>query len=264
MNTPEEILAAEMNTPKENTEEILAAEMNTPKENMPQVPQFIEIVVSRYNENLAWTLEPPFNEFKYTVYNKGPNKNFIKKNVTKIINLPNVGRCDHTYLHHVVKNYDNNLALITVFLPGSVHMSNKITLAKNLLKFISETKSAIFIACHSKNIRNEFATFTLSEYACGCSENIAINPSTPCFPALIRPYSSWFDHHFGNILVKSYNVNGIFSVDRRDILQNNKDWYIKFLYGLSRHHNPEAGHFTERSWAAIFYPLKNTIIMKKQ
>jgi hypothetical protein len=47
----------------------------------------IEIVVSRYNEDLNWLLEYPFNEFEYIVYNKGDNEDFEKTNVKQIINL---------------------------------------------------------------------------------------------------------------------------------------------------------------------------------
>ena len=73
----------------------------------------IEIVIARYNEDLLWTLETPFNEFKYTVYNKGDNDTFEKTNVTKIINLPNVGRCDHTFLYHITENYNNLSNILT-------------------------------------------------------------------------------------------------------------------------------------------------------
>ena len=40
-----------------------------------QMTDRIEIVVSRYNESLGWTLYPPFNQFRYTVYN---DKNLIQ------------------------------------------------------------------------------------------------------------------------------------------------------------------------------------------
>ena len=56
----------------------------------------VEIIIARYNESLSWTLLTPFNQFKYTVYNKGDNALFEKKHVSKIINLPNVGINDHT------------------------------------------------------------------------------------------------------------------------------------------------------------------------
>jgi hypothetical protein len=74
----------------------------------------IQIVVSRYNEDLSWILEEPFNKFQYIVYNKGTNENFEKKNVVKIVSLSNVGKNDHTYLHHIIENY-SNLSDITIF-----------------------------------------------------------------------------------------------------------------------------------------------------
>jgi hypothetical protein len=224
----------------------------------------IEVVVARYNESLNWTTEYPFNQFNYTVYNKGINDYFVKTHVNKIINLPNVGRCDHTYLHHIVRNYDTkSLAKVTIFLPGSINMAHKKPIANRMMMYILKTKKAAFFAQHSENIRNEFAGVTMDSYVCKNPYNRAINPEVKCLPALIRPYSSWYDHHFGDRLVKSYAYYGILSIDKKDVMQYKKEWFIKFLYGLARHSNPEAGHFTERSWAAIFYPMKHTLIMKK-
>ena len=41
----------------------------------------IDIIVSRFNEDLKWTLEFPFNKFQYIVYNKGNNDNYEQKYV---------------------------------------------------------------------------------------------------------------------------------------------------------------------------------------
>ena len=84
----------------------------------------IDIIIARYNEDLNWMLESPFNNFKYIVYNKGDNDNFCKENVKQIINISNLGKCDHTYLYHIVNNY-YNLAEILVFFPGSIQMPEK-------------------------------------------------------------------------------------------------------------------------------------------
>ena len=50
--------------------------------NMKQIESFdiknnSEIIISRYNENLEWIKEDPFNKYNITVYNKGNNTNFI-------------------------------------------------------------------------------------------------------------------------------------------------------------------------------------------
>jgi len=50
----------------------------------------VDIIIARYNEDLHWTLESPFNEYQYIVYNKGPNEHFEKANVKKVINIKNV------------------------------------------------------------------------------------------------------------------------------------------------------------------------------
>lgn len=70
----------------------------------------LQIVVSRYNENIEWTLQFINN---VVIYNKGEpiDEKF------KAIPLPNLGREGHTYYYHIYENYDN-LADHTVFLQG--------------------------------------------------------------------------------------------------------------------------------------------------
>jgi hypothetical protein len=43
------------------------------RNNVEKIMNNVEIIVSRYNEDLSWTQEAPFNLFHYTVYNKGTN-----------------------------------------------------------------------------------------------------------------------------------------------------------------------------------------------
>jgi len=72
-----------------------------------------EIVVARYNENLDWLKKiKKSKDIKITVYNKGPDDIDVP-----FIQLPNVGRESHTYLYHIINNYDN-LADQTIFCQG--------------------------------------------------------------------------------------------------------------------------------------------------
>lgn len=224
----------------------------------------ITLVVSRYNEDLHWLEESPFNEFQYIVYNKGDNDNFCKTNVTSIINLPNVGKCDHTYLYHIVKNFDN-LNDILVFLPGSLDMLYKKAKAIEILNRIKNNnyQNAVFIGDYSRNILKEFYTFTLDTYSLSYSKNFEKNNSSVVYPANIRPFGNWYLHNFGNILINYYTFWGIFSVHKKDILQHSKYRYEKLLDQLEFNSNPEVGHFIERSWGAIFYPMKNTRVLVK-
>lgn len=228
----------------------------------------IEIIVARFNENLNWLNEDPFNQFQYTVYNKGNNDNFEKKNVNKIINLPNVGRCDHTYLYHIYNNFDN-LANITIFFPGSIHLPNKKGKAIEILNRIKNNnyQHAIYIAQYTSNLKEKFKDFQLDCWQSSESNNSNLYPDTKLYPAIIRPYGKWFKYHFGNLLIKHYSINGIFSLDKRDIIQKSKSKYkskLKYKYLLNQlrlHANPEVGHYIERSWSAIFFPLQYTKIL---
>ena len=221
----------------------------------------IEIVVSRYNETLNWLNEFPFNQFNYTVYNKGENDNFIKTNVIKIINLPNVGRCDHTYIYHIVNNY-NNLAPITIFFPGSIDgMEPKKQNAIKILRNIKKYKTAIFLGTKSENIKKQFNNFTLDNWSCSDSSNVKLNSESKLCPALIRPFGKWFQYHFGDIVVKYWCIYGIFSMHKLDIIKHPIERYQKLLSAVARHSNPEVGHYIERSWAAIFHPLLFTKII---
>jgi hypothetical protein len=72
-----------------------------------------EIVVARYNENLDWLKKiKKSKDIKITVYNKGKDDINVP-----FIPLPNIGRESHTYLYHIINNYDN-LADQTIFCQG--------------------------------------------------------------------------------------------------------------------------------------------------
>ena len=78
----------------------------------------LQIVISRYNEDLEWLNVEPFTADRYVIYNKGPYSIECPQGTNCYVeSLPNVGREGHAYLHHIIKNFDN-LADVTVFLPG--------------------------------------------------------------------------------------------------------------------------------------------------
>jgi hypothetical protein len=77
--------------------------------NRPSEPG-VEVVVARYAEDLRWTGNLA-SGVRCTVYNKGVDE------VEGARRLPNVGREAHTYLHHLVEQYDR-LAPVTVFCQG--------------------------------------------------------------------------------------------------------------------------------------------------
>jgi len=231
------------------------------RENFIVTNDDINIIIARYNEDLKWTLDKPFNKYKYIVYNKGDNENFEKSNIKEIIKLPNVGKCDHTYLYHIINNYDN-LKDITVFFPGSIDLKYKKRVASEMLREIELNKKAIFISLNKNNISKLYYDFQLDYYKTKHKGNKSKNPESELKKSKIRPFGAWFENMFGNIEINCLIYYGIFSIHKNDIIQHPKSYYEKLIEELSYDSNPEVGHYFERSWCAIFHPLKETYIIK--
>ena len=76
------------------------------------------IVVSHCSENLKW-LNNFSNNWDIYVYTKCKKEiNTPMNSNIKIIELPNSGGCDHTYLYHIVNNW-NNLTDYIAFTTGN-------------------------------------------------------------------------------------------------------------------------------------------------
>lgn len=214
----------------------------------------IELVVARYNESLDWLQDDPFNKYSAIVYNKGKNEDFKHtNNIKSVIPLKNVGRCDHTYLYHVIKNYDN-LADVTVFLPGSVNMSEKMETGKNVISNVEATGDTYF-SIQTSDVYDSFKDFKLDSWQATYDKNAELNAESELTPANPRPFGEWFKSHFGDMKVQRYGYFGIFAVSKRHILQHPKEYYEKFMKELEVSSNPEVGHYFERAWGAVFGPI---------
>lgn len=81
-----------------------------------QAAPSVDVVVSHFAEDLKWLLELP-QGLQVKVYSKQDKFDQKLNREMEVHALPNVGREAHTYLHHIVKNYDQ-LADWTVFTQG--------------------------------------------------------------------------------------------------------------------------------------------------
>ena len=220
----------------------------------------IEIVVSRYNEDLKWINQEPFNKYPITVYNKGINDNFNIKSNHKVIKLENVGRCDHTYLYHIIHNY-NNLADITIFLPGSSQMSNKFEKSLRLISEVEKNNNTVFICNDVDDIKKHFYEFHLNDYGVSDTQNIIEGINNQFKISEIRPFGKWYEKYFGDLKVKYFSFSAILGIAKRHILNYPVEHYERFLNELSTSSNPEVGHYIERSWCAILHPLDDAIFI---
>jgi len=73
----------------------------------------INLVVAAYQENLDWIKQV---NHPTIIYNK--NDQPINTTNAKVVQLANIGRESHSYLHHITTNYDS-LADITIFSQGN-------------------------------------------------------------------------------------------------------------------------------------------------
>lgn len=250
----------------------------------------MEIVVARYNENLSWILEilertSEFENLKITVYNKGntpavidsyneSNEKFLKRlelqrSRVTFIQLPNVGVCDQTYLHHIVSRYDS-LAPSTLFLPGSAYddetkrprllvlMQSLIVAMKSKEVPIPEVTAVISIPWVFKSTYVSFSRRKqVDTYECSDSRNRDGNQTI--HQSTLRPFGKWYDVHLNPVLGPARNVTlkGMFMVGKSKLLKRPLSMYTKLLDMVSHHRFPEEAHYIERSWHAIIDPKEH-------
>lgn len=211
---------------------------------MDSIKKKFQIVVSRYNENITW-----LKNFKdiTLIYNKGLYQSYL--NDFQVIQLPNFGRESHTYLTHIINNYDN-LTEYTLFFQGCIKDHEPLNLEeyfqqKDFIGYLRNYETHLIKKPlrHFGKWKNEF-------------NNGSIKPSKlTCFKWLKELI--YFDENIKEI---STVWGALFSVSKKLIHQKPKLFYEHLLKFVDYHKNPEEGHFFERSWYFIF---SNEYIMKE-
>jgi len=227
-----------------------------------------DIVLSRYNEDIDWINNDPFNKFNIICYNKGPTDptNQCKSDNCKIVKLENVGKCDHTYLHHIINNYDN-LAPITLFIPASsFSQSYKYDILMKNMELLNESNSSIFYGCQFEDVAKEMNDFTIGYYPTSSHEqNRELSSDGMLKECPTRPFGKWFEENVGKDLKSTVICYcGIFIVAKEHIQNHPKEYYEKLIKFVDDHPNPEAGHYLERAWPAIFLPYPDSCIIYRE
>ena len=206
------------------------------------------IVLSRFKEDISYMEQYPYPTL---VYNKGdeclcPRLSTIYK---RVITLPNVGKCDHTYLTHIISNY-NHLSDITLFLPASFYYQpNKRSLANQLIYRTSVTGKTCFVGKKVGDLKTDMGEFKLETWDSTFQGNKELPPQLELCEQ--RPFGNWFSKLFGEQTCPIVTYFGILAVRKEDILRRPNSFY-EVLLNYVNTPNPEAGHYIERSWAVIF------------
>lgn len=196
-----------------------------------------EFVIANYDHNLDWLT--PFAD-RCHIYHKGNGATQFKFRQWE--NLPNVGRETHSYLYHIITNYDR-LADITVF---NQDQSDHLELCYNITDFVIHASKEEFSCKPLNTLRNwhriSHVTKWLRELQSGymrrAKQTIA---------------EFWFSI-FGSPHPPSVKMclAGCFAATRKRIHRHPKEFYEKIMTYFTDHVNPEEGHYMERLWYSIF------------
>lgn len=222
-------------------------------------PCRVQVVVARYAEPLGWLAHLPFRDV--LVYDKndaGDGGHGGPPPHARVQRLPNVGRCDHTYLHHICSRYDD-LADVTVFVPGSCPTSKS---KWNKLEFVVQRvcrrgDSAFPVdEVFREPVHVALAGFEIDRYRATDGANAASNPEARLQLCPHRPFRAFYGAMFGDAPdVREVAYQGVFAVSREHVHQRPLEEYEQLRALVGSHSNPEAGHYIERSWLAIFHPV---------
>ena len=131
------------------------------------------------------------------------------------------------------------------------------TKANALFNKIPGSNTSI-ITCENINLYNSEKNFKIDKYMSRHDKNKEINTDDTMELSKIRPFGEWYNNMFDKDkdLCNCITYNSIISATK-DIHKHPISYYTKFLDTLSTHHNPEVGHYIERSWEPIFHPMTN-------
>jgi len=220
----------------------------------------IEIVIARYEEDISWAKIFPENFYsRMIIYNKGGEAQFDLPK-SEVNTLPNYGRESHTYLSHVIDNYDN-LGDITLFLPGSAwYRDDKQKRVKVILDYLRNTRDSVIVGHKDDTFIKEANSFSIDSWEVTNEANRKKNPDSKLKAAEQRPLGAWFEKRFPGESLSCVSFTGIMAVSREDILKRPLDFYKKMLEEHS-HSNAEVVHYSERVWKNIFsIPDENCIV----
>ena len=86
--------------------------------------------------------------------------------------------------------------------------------------------------------------------------NARANPERTLLRCPERPFRAWYRLNFEPDAAPDLVVYyGIFAVHRDHVRHRDPPGYRRLLRYVDHHSNPEAGHYLERAWLAVFHPI---------
>jgi len=198
-----------------------------------------DLIVARYNENISWIESNYDNVF---VYNKGEENIQTNFNIKK---LCNVGRESHTYLYHIVENY-NNLNEINIFTQGSIldHGINELILFNYYIQALK----------YGASLNRDFYPEWMEKFGGYKDFRIDEHGEKQVSKSKYSLYE-WKEHFNISKDDKPFRwyQKAVFAVSKDLIYTRDLNFYKNLLNDPELNQlNPEIGHYYERSWVKIF------------
>jgi hypothetical protein len=212
----------------------------------------VQVVVARYAEDLRWLDELPHRDI--VVYDKNDAGDASHGNPPAravVRRLRNEGREGHTYLHHILRHWDD-LADVTIFLPGSAHAHfyKRRKLVRVVDAVCAGRPGAVPASRAPQPIHEHLAGLALDEWASTDADNARATRVVDLKPCDPRPFGRWYAAR-GLPPTRFVTYHGVFAASRDRIRSNPRALYRALLDDVRGHSNPEAGHYLERSWHAL-------------
>lgn len=199
-----------------------------------------DCVVSAYRENLDWLKTYLPGNPNIIVYSKHKETSGQFLNT---VDLPNVGRCDHSYLYHIVNHYDH-LAPVTLFTTASAFaLKHKKAILDMIILPRIGSKGYKCLG----NTSIVYGDFAIEEYQATSQENKATTNKVAL--AIVRPFSAWWKHYFPTIsLPVRVVLSGVFAATREAIHATPLETWQELMKQHEVADSCEVGHYMERSW----------------
>ena len=179
----------------------------------------MKLVISRYKEDLGWE-----ENYDTIIYNKG-------KSIPSTISLPNVGREGHTYIYHILSNYEN-LDEYTVFLQGNP---------------FDHTRDLFYKLKEFEELQSKPDFFHL------CNEILMDDAKGKPNHWVDLPVSYYYNDLFKIPRTEFiYGSGAQFIVSKNRILSRPKSFYSNIMKHLETNINPTSVYCYERMWQYIF------------
>lgn len=230
----------------------------------------IHLVIARYKENLDW-LEDTIAKLKSLsydvhvyIYNKGNTLVKLAEEICDMVtckNLPNVGRESHTYLTHIIENYEklkDNAYIVCLQGEFKEHFrwyGNPTTPTDLVLNLIQD-------AMASKTASLTYAKVWAHEVGNSCSAHygfrISQHAREPLDPRSPKCFGDWYNEYVGEWKdgeawhTMPFWIGGLYAVAHTQILKRPLSYYTKLRDCVGVSLNPEVGHFIERAWVGVY------------